>query len=245
MYIILEEIKRLWKREMKKYKRFLSFILIIIIGLLLNRKFQWSSYLTDSNNLKRIIKFVDNNYILSTFLYLVFTIIGSSVLALPGVTFALVASGLFGPWIGSIYCLIGTTIGAVFSFSLSRYLLKDSIEDLVKKNERLYNIIFQTDSEREMLILMITRLLPIFPFNLQNFAYGITNISIVKYTIGSFLFMIPGIIIFSIGTEGFINKKNRSMMFLIGSLIVFLMTIIGLYLYKKYKMLIVKEQNER
>lgn len=230
---------------MKRNRKLIIFILIIIIGLLLNGRFQWSSYLTDSNNVKGIIDFVDNNYILSTFLYLGFTIIGSSVLALPGVTFALVASGLFGPWIGSFYCLIGTTIGALFSFILSRYLLKDSIEDLVKKNKRLYNIIFRTDSEREMIILMITRLLPIFPFNLQNFAYGITNISIVKYTIGTFLFMIPGITIFSIGTEGFINKENRSMMFLIVLLIVFLMVIIGLCLYKKYKMVIVKEQNER
>jgi uncharacterized membrane protein YdjX (TVP38/TMEM64 family) len=92
---------------------------------------------------------------------------------------------------------------------------------------------------------MITRLLPIFPFNLQNFAYGITNISIVKYTIGTFLFMIPGIIIFSIGTEGIINKENRNSMFFIGLLAIFIMVIIGICLYKKYRMLTVKEQNER
>ncbi len=90
-------------------------------------------YLTDSNNLKIITNFVRNNYILSIFLYLVFTIVGASILALPGVTFAVLASGLFGPWIGSLYCLIGTTIGAVLSFLLSRYLLKNSIEELVKK----------------------------------------------------------------------------------------------------------------
>ena len=230
---------------MKRNRKVIIFILIIITGIFLNRKFQWSDYIRDSNNLKEIINMVDNNYILSIFLYLVFTIVGSSILALPGVTFAVVASGLFGPWVGSFYCLIGTTIGAVFSFVLSRYLLKDSIEGLVKKDKRLYNIIFQVDSEKEMLILMITRLLPIFPFNLQNFAYGITNISIVKYTIGTFLFMIPGIIIFSIGTEGIINKENRNSMFFIGLLTTFLMVIIGIYLYKKYRMLTVKEQNER
>ena len=230
---------------MKSNRKVIIFILIIIIGIFLNRKFQWSVYVRDFNNLKEIINIVDNNYILSIFLYLVFTIVGSSILALPGVTFAVVASGLFGQWVGSFYCLIGTTIGAVFSFILSRYLLKDSIERLVKKDKRLYNIIFQVDSEKEMLILMITRLLPIFPFNLQNFAYGITNISIVKYTIGTFLFMIPGIIIFSIGTEGIINKENRNSMFFIGLLAIFIMVIIGICLYKKYRMLTVKEQNER
>lgn len=230
---------------MKKYRKALIFILIIIIGVILNRKLQWSSYLTDSSNLKIITNFVRNNYILSIFLYLAFTIIGSSILALPGVTFAIVASGLFGPWIGSLYCLIGTTIGSVLSFLLSRYLLKDSIEELVKKNDRLYTIVFQTDSKKEMLILMITRLLPIFPFNLQNYAYGITNISIAKYTIGTFLFMIPGIIIFSIGTEGIINVESRNSMLIISLVIIILMVIIGIYLYKKYKTLTARGQNER
>lgn len=229
---------------MKKYRKALIFILIIIIGGFLNRELQWSSYLTDSNNLKIITNFVRNNYILSIFLYIVFTIVGASILALPGVTFAVVASGLFGPWIGSLYCLIGTTIGAVLSFLLSRYLLKNSIEELVKKNDRLYTIVFQTDSKKEMLILMITRLLPIFPFNLQNYAYGITNISIAKYTIGTFLFMIPGIIIFSVGTEGIINVNSRNSMFIIALVIIILMVIIGIYLYKKYKTLTARGQNE-
>ncbi len=229
---------------MKKYGKVFVFILIIVVGLFLNRELQWSTYLKDSGNLKIIVSYVHNNYLLAVFLYLIFTIVGSSILALPGVTFAVVASGLFGPWIGSFICLIGTTIGSVLSFVLSRYLLKDSIEKLVKKSKRLYSIIFQTDSEKEMLILMITRILPIFPFNLQNFAYGITNISIVKYTVGTFLFMIPGILLFSIGTEGIINSGDRANMLIIALLIVLMMIIIGVHLYKKYKMLTKKEQNE-
>ena len=128
---------------------------------------------------------------------------------------------------------------------LFRSLIKDSIEGLVKKNKKLYNIIFQTDSQKELLILMITRLLPIFPFNLQNFAYGITNISIVTYSLGTFLFMIPGIIIFSIGTEGVINSERRTTMLIMTSLIIVLMVITGLFLYKKYKNSTLGEYNER
>lgn len=101
------------------------------------------------------------------------------------------------------------------------------------------------DPEKEMLILMITRLLPIFPFNLQNFAYGITNIPIVKYTVGTFIFMVPGIIIFSMITEGIIVRESRNSMFLPVLLTIILMMIIGTYLYKKYKILTVREQNER
>jgi len=230
---------------MKKYRKVLIFILVITIGFFLNKQLQLSSYLTKSNSFEPIINFILNNYLLSIFLYLTFAIIGSSVLALPGVTFAVVASGLFGPWLGSVYCLVGVTIGSVLSFLLSRYLLKDSVKELVKKNKRLYNIIFQIDPEKEMLILMITRLLPIFPFNLQNFAYGITNIPIVKYTIGTFIFMIPGIITFSMVTEGIIVRENRNSMFFPVLLAITFMVAIGVYLYKKYKILTIREQNER
>lgn len=230
---------------MKRYRKTFLFILIIAIGVFLNRKFQWSSYLMDSNNLKNISQMVEENYLLAVVLYLLFTVLGSSLLALPGVTFAVISTGLFGPWIGSLYCLIGTTIGAIMSFLLSRYLIKDSVEELVKKNKKLYNLIFQTHSEKELLILMITRLLPIFPFNLQNFAYGISNISIGTYSIGTFLFMIPGIIIFSLGTEGVLNAKSRTSMFILASLILILMVIIGTFLYKKYKNITLGEGNER
>lgn len=230
---------------MKRYRKAFIFIFIIAIGVFLNRKYQLSSYLTDPNNLKNISQMVEGNYLLAVFFYLLFTILGSSLLALPGVTFAVISTGLFGPWIGSLYCLVGTTIGATMSFLLSRYLLKDSVENLVKKNPRLYDIILETNSEKEFLILMITRLLPIFPFNLQNFAYGITNISLATYSFGTFLFMIPGIIIFSIATEGLINAESRNRMFVLGSVILILMVIIGKLLYKKYKKLTLGEGNER
>ncbi len=230
---------------MKKNRKAFIFILIILLGLILNKKYNWSSYLLNPNNLVEIKEFVKLNYILSAILYIVLTILGSSILALPGVTFAIISTGLFGPWMGSLYCLLGTSLGATLSFILSRYLLKDSVMELVKKNDKLYRIIFQNDSQKEMLILMITRLLPIFPFNLQNFAYGITNISIIKYFIGTFVFMIPGIILFSIGTEGFINTDDRWKMFLIMTIIVVFMVLIGLYLYRKYKLITVKEQDER
>ena len=232
---------------MKKQKisRLLLFISLISIGVFLNRRFQWTSYLSNSKNLSEITDFVYDNYILSVFLYLVFAILGSSILALPGVTFAVVSSGLFGPWLGSLYCLIGTSIGAIFSFLLSRYLLKDIIEGLLVKKKKLYDILFKVDKDREILILMITRLLPIFPFNLQNFAYGITNISLGIYSLGTFLFMIPGILIFSLGTEGLVNKESRLTMFIISIIILGFMVAIGRKLHKKYRMLIVEEKDER
>lgn len=230
---------------MRKYKKILIFSALLLIGLILNRKYGLSLYLKEVAGKEGIKDFVEKNYILSVVYYLIFALLGSSLLALPGVTFAVVSSGIFGPWLGSLYCLIGTVSGSVLSFLLSRYLLKDFAEELIKKNKKLYNIIFISGSEKEMLILMITRLLPIFPFNLQNFAYGITNISIVKYTLGSFLFMIPGILIFSLATEGFINQEKRAFMFMAVLALAAFMFIIGFYLYRKYKRLTTGEIDER
>lgn len=230
---------------MKKKIKTILFLLIIVFALFLNNKYKWSSQLTDSNNIRLIGVYVEQNYGLSVVLYLIFTVLGSSILLLPGVSFAIISTGLFGPFLGSLYCLLGTSLGALVSFVLSRYLLKDTVKELVKKNQRLYNIIYRLESEKEILILMITRLLPIFPFNLQNFAYGITNISAVKYTVGTFIFMIPGIFLFSFGTEGIINKDSRNTMFIIAGILLLLTGLIGSYLYKKYKNMMVEDDDER
>lgn len=230
---------------MKKKIKTILFLLIIVFALFLNNKYKWSSQLTDSNNIRLIGGYVEQNYGLSVVLYIIFTVLGSSILLLPGVSFAIISTGLFGPFLGSLYCLLGTSLGALVSFVLSRYLLKDTVKELVKKNQRLYNIIYRLESEKEILILMITRLLPIFPFNLQNFAYGITNISAVKYTVGTFIFMIPGIFLFSFGTEGIINKDSRNTMFIIAGILLLLTGLIGSYLYKKYKNMMVEDDDER
>lgn len=229
------------KKQMKKYKKLILFFIILAMGYLLNRRFELIKYLKDYNKIQQL---VGENYLKSVLIYLVVAIVGSSVLALPGVTFAILSTGMFGPLLGSVYCLVGTTLGATVSFLLSRYLLKDTVEDLVVKNERLYDILFKLDSEREVLILMITRLLPIFPFNLQNFAYGITNISIVKYIVCTFIFMIPGVILFSFGMEGLINSNNRKNMFSLAMVILFIIVFLGIILYKKYKNMIVEDKYE-
>lgn len=176
---------------------------------------------------------------------MLFTILSSSLLALPGVTFAILATALFGPWLGTIYCLIGTTAGASLSFLLSRYLLKGYTVELLSKNQKLYDILYEMSPEREWTILMITRLLPVFPFNLQNFAYGVSNISLGKYVLGSFVFMIPGTLAFALGTEGIINDGSRGQMFGIAFLVLGLLVITGFYLHKRYRRMMMGEGDGR
>ena len=81
---------------------------------------------------------------------------------------------------------------------------------------------------------MITRLVPLFPYNLQNFAYGITDIGFWKYTICTFLFMGPGVAFFTIGAAGLTAQENR-MWYFAGAGILFLLVMgLGAVLRRRY-----------
>lgn len=220
---------------MQKYKKLLVFALIIGVSFYMNAKYDLASYFTDEKKLNSLKVFVERQHGLAALIYVAFTSLASSILALPGASFAIISSFLFGVYLGSLYCLIGISLGALFAFFLSRYLIKDYVKSLLVKNKRLYDILYELNPEKEWLVLMITRLLPIFPFNLQNYAYGLTDISVLKYTVGTFVFTIPGIFLFSLATRGFMAGKDRSSVFIAVGLIITFLLILSYFLYKKYK----------
>ena len=168
---------------MKKYIKTIIFAAIIILILVLNHYFGWSDYLSDTDNLMFLKKTVEENFLWALCIYIVLTIIGCVVLALPGITFAVAAGILFGPFMGIFACLIATTLGAMLAFLVGRFFLKESVKPMLEKNKLLKRLLFSEDGKSDMIVLMITRMVPLFPYNLQNFAYGITDIGFWKYSI--------------------------------------------------------------
>ena len=120
----------------KKTGKIAIFIIIIVVILILNHRYGWSDYLSDADNLLFLKKTVDDNFLLALFIYIVLTIVGCVVLALPGVTFAVVAGMLFGSVVGIFACLIATTAGAMFAFLAGRFFLKDSIKPMLGKKTK-------------------------------------------------------------------------------------------------------------
>ena len=120
------------------------------------------------------------------------------------------------------------------AFVVGRYFLKESVKPLVIKNKYLKKWLFDTSGKNELFILMITRLVPIFPYNLQNFAYGITDIKFSTYTIGSFLFMLPGTAMYTVGTAGLTNSENRVLYIGIAVLLAVIVVGVGFFLKKRY-----------
>lgn len=215
-------------------KKVIVFTVIIILVLVLNLIFGWSSYLSDTDNLVFLEELVEDNIGLAVGLYAIITIVGCVVLALPGVTFAILAGILFGPWLGTICCSLATTIGAAFAFLAGRFFLKESIRPVAVKNKYLRKMLFDETGKNEIFILMITRLVPLFPFNLQNFAYGITDIKFTTYFLFSFVFMLPGTAMYTLGTAGLVDKENRWVY--IGMAVLLAAAVIGLgkFFQKKY-----------
>lgn len=202
--------------------------------VILNHIFGWSSYISTAENLGFMKQMVQDNLPLAILLYMVLTVVGCVVLALPGVTFAILAGLLFGPVLGTICCSLATTIGAILAFIAGRFFLKDSIGPMVAKNRILKKWLFDDTGCNELFVLMITRLVPVFPFNLQNFAYGITDIRFSTYAIGSLVFMLPGTAMYTVGTAGLADKENRLLYIGIAVVLAVVVTIIGVVLKKRY-----------
>ena len=218
----------------RKNIKLIVFCLIVVVILALNHKFGWSAYLSDSDNLKFLSDMIRDNFMLAALIYIVLTVIACVVLALPGVTFAILAGVIFGPWWGTLLCLIATTLGAIIAFIVGRFFLKDSIKPMVAKNALLKRILFDDAGRSDIVLLAITRLVPLFPYNIQNFAYGITDISLAHYSLYTFIFMIPGVALYTIGTAGFTAGENRWLYWGIAAALLVLVMFLGWYVRKKY-----------
>lgn len=210
------------------------FIAIIILVILLNNHYGWSDYISDTKNLDFIKQMVTENILLAMSIYIILTIVGCVVLAIPGVTFAVFAGILFGPVLGIFACLIATTLGAAMAFLVGRFFLKDMIKPMLEKNKILKKLLFSDNEKSDLIILMITRMVPIFPYNLQNFAYGITDIGFWKYTIYTFVFMFPGVSFFTIGSAGLTAGDNKWKYFIIAGVLAIVVTLAGILIQRKY-----------
>jgi uncharacterized membrane protein YdjX (TVP38/TMEM64 family)/rhodanese-related sulfurtransferase len=112
-----------------------------------------------------------------------------TVLFVPGALFGLAGGVLFGPLWGTILNLAGATLGATAAFLVARYVAADSVRR--KGGARLERLIHGVEAEGWRFV-ALTRLVPLVPFNLLNYALGLTRIPLVQYALASLVSMIPG-----------------------------------------------------
>ena len=156
----------------------------------------------------------------------------ATVLFLPGSVITLAGGALFGPVLGTFYNLTGATLGAVLAFLISRYLASDWIED--KAGGRVRQLINGVEGEGWRFVAFV-RLVPLFPFNLLNYALGLTKIRLLHYLIATYVFMLPGTFAYTYlgyagreaiaGGEGLIQKILIALALL--AVVAFLPRVIG------------------
>lgn len=112
-----------------------------------------------------------------------------TLLFLPGAVLTLAGGALFGPLAGTFYNLTGATVGATLAFLVARYLAAGYIAQRV--GGRAKQLIEGVEAEGWRFIAFV-RLVPLFPFNLLNYALGLTRIKLSHYIVTSYIAMLPG-----------------------------------------------------
>lgn len=117
------------------------------------------------------------------------------VLFIPGAILTLGAGALFGVVKGSVVVSVASTIGATCAFLVGRYLARDWVAKKIEGNEK-FKAIDDAVASEGWKIVGLTRLSPVFPFNLLNYAYGLTKVSLRDYFFASWIGMMPGTVMY-------------------------------------------------
>lgn len=214
--------------------KILIFIILVLVVIALNASFRRANFFTNpQDGLFALQQVVNENMFKAMLIYIAITIVGCVLLFLPGVFFAVAAGVLFGPVWGTIACSLATTMGACLAFISGRYFLKASIQSKVMNNALIRRFFFEEVRKNDIWLLMITRLVPIFPFNLQNFAYGITDIKFRPFAIYSLIFMLPGTAIYVMASAGMVDARNRFYLLSAAGILFALTTTLSLLLRRR------------
>lgn len=117
-----------------------------------------------------------------------------TVAFVPGTIFGLAGGALFGPVWGTVLNLSAATCGATLAFLVARYLAADWVAR--KAGGRLGRLIAGVEAEGWRFVAFV-RLVPLFPFNLSNYALGLTRIPLGQYVSASLVCMAPGTIAYT------------------------------------------------
>jgi len=124
----------------------------------------------------------------------------ATVAAIPGSALTIAAGALFGSVVGTITVIFGATAGASLCFLIARYFARDAVAASLAKREKFRQLDKLTEKNGAVIV-AITRLVPLFPFNLLNYGFGLTGVPFRTYVLWSFLCMLPGTILYVVGTD--------------------------------------------
>ena len=130
------------------------------------------------------------------------------VAALPALPFTITGAALFGSLTGVILVSIASTVGAGLAFLIARYVARERMVRQFSGSETFRKLDRMT-KEHGAVVVAITRLIPIFPFNLLNYGFGLTGIPFRIYLFWSWLCMLPGTVLYVVGVDAVLSILSR------------------------------------
>ncbi len=163
---------------------------------------------------------------------LIYTV--APVLLLPGLPITIAGGILFGPFWGVVYTIISATMGACLAFLVSRYVARDWVERKLRSPR--WRRLDEGVEKQGWKVVAFTRLIPLFPFNLLNYAFGLTKIGFWPYAAATFICMLPACIAYIVFSSSLLDlfRGKVSAAFVIGIVLVILVSLIP-FLYRRYR----------
>ena len=173
-------------------KKIIVFIAFILFGIFLAYKFGLVDFLTDISSLRAYLEALGwQGYVIFILLSVIV-----AVFLLPGQFLAIVGGLAYGGLLGGLLTIIGASLGASISFIIGKYIAREYI---LKRfgNDPTFQKIEKGVRENGISFLIFTRLVPVFPFAIQSYAYAMTPMSVKKFSLISFMTMMPASFIYA------------------------------------------------
>jgi len=209
----------------KEKVKFFSFLLLIIISVFFSFYFE----LDEKISVESIKEFILGMGVWSPLIYMLLYVF-TSIIVFPNLLLSIAGGAIWGAYLGTVYTVVGATIGSILPFLIAKYLGRDFVFHLLK-NTKL-EVCDRFVARNGFISVFIARLIPLFPWELVNYGSGLCGVRMRDYMLATFLGIIPGSFTFSLigATLGQpLDKYQVILLFIMVSLIV-LVTI----LYKVY-----------
>ena len=180
-----------------KIKLFLSIFYISILSIFLWVFFshftlqEITSYDFIKNNRNNLAFLKEQNFILLTTFFFIFTIIWVLMLGF-GIPIVLTSGFIFGSWIGSLIAVTGLTVGATLLYFFANYFVKDLIEEKFSKK---FSNLSSKVKKNEFIFFLIYRFVGGIPFQISNILPVLFNIKFKNYFFGSLIGMFPQVFV--------------------------------------------------
>lgn len=137
----------------------------------------------------------------------------ATVCLVPGSVLTLGAGAAFGVVRGCLYVSLASTLGATAAFLVGRYVARDWVARRLE-GMPTFRAIDRAVAEEGWRVVGLTRLSPVFPFTLLNYAFGLTRVRLAEYVLASWIGMIPGTVLYvylgSLARDGLVERGRTA-----------------------------------